>query len=117
MNFFGGTLAFAFFYVLLMLPMYYLPFQGPDYLTASDIGGLSPYLNHLAAFFVLIGVTWARGAEIKQEWIVVFPILAGVFDVMPLFSTVPYAMTLFHAAAIVVGVSLPFVSGLTIKRA
>ena len=103
---------FVFLYIIFMMPTYILPYMGSNSSVINGLAqitkeGLNPsFLLHLGAFGVLIFLTFLRGVVINHKWIVIFPILAMVFDFFPLLNNIPLIPTLMHLLAIIIGVSL-----------
>ncbi|MBK6973235.1 MAG: hypothetical protein IPH26_09930 [Sterolibacteriaceae bacterium] len=114
----GNPVVFVVLYVLFMLPTYYLPYLGSNsavigsvgqlaagVANASPLAGVNPaFWPHLGSLFVLIVVTWFRGALAGKTWLVIFPILATVFDLAPGLSAIPLVPTVMHLLAIILGV-------------
>lgn len=110
MNYLGSTATFFLVYSVLMFPMYYLPYHGSN----SAIGGLTgaapqeaavnpAFWPHLAALLILVTITWFRGALLNRRWLVVFPVLASIFDLAPDQSFVPLIPVVLHILAILLG--------------
>jgi hypothetical protein len=111
MHFLGKTAPFAVLYVLFMLPTYLLPFLGSNwtamYATGAGAGKFPPAtLLHAAALLILITLAFARGRVIGKTWLVMFPILAAVFDLMPGLSSVPLVVSALHILVIILGLAL-----------
>ena len=107
---FKKTGVFVTFYLLGMIPTYILPYMGSNSAAlqaagvAAEEGMLGgAFLIHLACLLFLICITWIRSGAESVRWIVTFPILAAVFDMVPVFSLIPFAPTVFHIVAIVLG--------------
>ncbi len=106
---FRSGLLFAIVYVLFMLPTYLLPYAGSNSTVINALGaaagvGLSPqFWAHLACLFVLVAVTWLRGCAVNKQWIAIFPVIAGLFDLTPGLSIIPLLPTVMHIAALVMG--------------
>ena len=104
-------------YLLFMTPTYVLPYFGSNSVAANsvlaaadassnDVSGLNILLFvHLICLAALCLLAYIRGDLISKKWIVVFPILATFFDMMPGFNWIPLIPTFMHIAAIIVGVS------------
>ena len=60
---------------------------------------------HLVLLLILCVLAWARGASVGKTWLVVFPIIALVFDLVAGMNVVPFVPTIMHLCAIIVGVS------------
>ena len=112
MKFLGNSVVFAILYVLFMLLTYYLPYIGSNSAVIGALGasGESVYITpmfwaHLGALTILIVITWFRGVLIDKTWLVIFPILATVFDLAPMLNLIPLVPTVMHLFAIILGVS------------
>ena len=105
----NGFVFFAIYFIF-MLPTYYLPYVGSNSallnVATSAAGlGLSPqFWMHVACLFVLVVVTWLRGCVIGKQWITVFPVIAGLFDMTPGLSIIPFVPTTMHVIALIMGV-------------
>ena len=110
MKILGNAVVFVIAYVLFMLPTYYLPYVGSNSSALNALGvaadaGMNPaFWLHLGALVALIVVTWFRGSFISKNWLVIFPILAAVFDLAPGLSAIPLIPTVMHLLAIILGV-------------
>ena len=111
MNFLRNPAIFAVLYILLMLPTYYLPYTGSNSAILGGLGqateaGIHPYFwLHLLALIALIIITWLRGSQVDKKWLVIFPILATLFDLAPALNFIPLIPTVMHLFAIILGVS------------
>lgn len=109
----GNTIVFVILYVLFMVPTYVLSWLGSNSsafnaMSSSVVGSLSPqFWMHLAALSILIVIAWFRGVLIEKKWLVIFPIMAAAFDMLPGLSLVPLVPTVMHLCAIIVGVKNP----------
>ena len=104
-------------YILFMIPTYILPYFGSNSLianaalaTASAASGAGFAGNillfiHLICLGILCLLAWLRGAEVGKTWIVTFPIIAAIFDILPGLSMIPLVPTVMHISAIITGVS------------
>lgn len=105
----NGFVFFAIYFIF-MLPTYYLPYVGSNSallnVASSAAGlGLSPqFWTHVACLFVLVVVTWLRGCVIGKQWITVFPVIAGLFDLTPGLNLIPFVPTIMHVIALIMGV-------------
>lgn len=108
MKFFGNPVFFVIAYILLMLPTYALAFLGSNSVVVGAIaGGMTPmFLLHIALLTILVVVTWFRGSFIDKKWLVIFPIMATVFDMVPGLNLIPLIPTFMHLLAIILGVAL-----------
>lgn len=109
MKIFRNTAVFVIVYLLGMLPTYILPYFGSNSLfinaVAAAVGyGLSPQTwAHLWSLAFLISITWARGPFAGRGYLVIFPVLAAAFDMIPFLSMIPFVPTVMHILAIVLG--------------
>jgi hypothetical protein len=110
MNILCKAPTFVLLYILLMFPTYILPYFGSNSSALNALGaavgtGFSPaFYWHLIALAGLVVITWFRSTYISKKWLVVFPILAAVFDMVPGFSVIPLVPTIMHLLAIILGV-------------
>ena len=106
----GNAPVFVIAYILFMLPTYYLPYLGSNSAVVGALGaaagaGINPaFWVHLAAMLVLCFLCWVRGAYVSKAWLIIFPILAVVFDFVPGLSAIPLIPTVMHLLAIIMGV-------------
>lgn len=111
MNMIGNKGMFVILYLLFMLPTYVLPYLGSNSAILSGAGvaagaGLHPlFWVHLAALLVLVAITWCRGSLANKRWLIIFPILAAVFDLFPMLNAIPFGPTVMHLLAIILGVA------------
>jgi hypothetical protein len=111
MKILGNTVIFVVAYLLFMGPTYYLPYVGSNSAVINSAGlaadaGMNPaFWVHLASMVILIAVTWFRGIFIDKKWMVIFPILATVFDLAPGLNLIPLVPTVMHLLAIILGVA------------
>ena len=108
MKFLGNAVVFAALYLVLMIPTYFLPYIGSNsaVIAAAEPGIYLPFWLHLAALLALVVITWFRGVLIDKKWLLIFPLLATVFDLTPLLSSIPLVPTAMHLLAIILGVAL-----------
>jgi len=110
MKFLGNAVVFVILYVLFMLPTYFLPYLGSNSAIIGAMGatahaGVNPaFWPHLGSLIVLIALAWFRGVFVDKKWLIIFPILATVFDLMPGLSAIPLVPTVMHLLAIILGV-------------
>jgi hypothetical protein len=102
----GNAVAFVILYIVFMIPTYLLPYFGSN----SSIVNLAilwknPFFwLHLITLLVLVLLAWFRGKCIGKKWLIIFPILALVFDLVPLLNFIPLIPTVMHLLAIILGV-------------
>ena len=112
MKFLGNAVVFVVLYVLFMIPTYVLPYLGSNSavfagaLAAADRGINPAFWAHLAALIALIVFTWFRGALVDRKWLLIFPVLAAVFDLTPGLSVIPLVPTVMHLLAIILAVTV-----------
>jgi len=109
-NILTNAITFAIIYIILMIGTYLLPYLGSNSsinAVGSSIGeGVSPaFWVHLIILLLLVVITWIRGVVINKQWLVIFPILALVFDMIPGLNFIPFIPTIMHLFAIIKGVS------------
>ena len=106
----GNAPVFVILYILFMLPTYYLPYLGSNSFLLNAAGvaagvGFNPaFWPHLGSLIVLIVLAWFRGSLMGKTWLVIFPILALVFDLVAGLSSIPLVPTVMHLSAIILGV-------------
>ena len=107
----GNAPVFVLAYIIFMLPTYFLPYLGSNssilQATAAAVGASGGgffFMLHLGAMLILCFLCWIRGAYVAKGWLVVFPILAIVFDFVPGLSAIPMIPTFMHLLAIILGV-------------
>lgn len=109
MQILGNTVVFALLYILFMIPTYILPFFGSNSTGLNAIAGaagvLSPlFLLHLGFLAALVLGAWFRGCLVQKRWLTIFPLLAMVFDLVPVLNSIPFVPTLMHLLTIIIGV-------------
>lgn len=106
---FTHPVVFVVVYLFFMLLTYYLPYVGSN----SGVAALAhaaaetvnkPFWAHLSSLAMLVAATWYRGSVIGKSWIMIFPIIAAVFDMAPLLNWIPLVPTAMHLAALIMGV-------------
>ena len=111
MKFLGNGIVFVVVYIVFMLPTYLLPYVGSNSAVLNAAGaaaetGTNPAMVlHLICLAVLVVATWFRGALVNMQWLVILPILAAIFDLVPGLSLIPLVPTVLHIFALVKGVS------------
>lgn len=106
----ANTPVFVVAYIIFMLPTYYFPYVGSNSAALNAVGvaakaGLNPaFYWHLIALLILVALAWLRGDLIDKKWLVIFPVLALVFDLTPGLSVIPLVPTVMHLLAIILGV-------------
>ncbi len=103
---FGNTVVFVVVYLLFMLPTYVLPFFGSNSVLLNAAVGLTlPFWLHLLSLIALTAITFFRGVAVDKKWLIIFPILATVFDLIPVLVWIPLVPTVMHLFAIILGVT------------
>jgi len=110
MKYFANGMVFAVVYIVFMLPTYLLPWMGSNStaINAVAVAGetWNPlFLMHLFCLALLVGITWLRGVHVNKAWLVIIPIVAAAFDLIPGFNWVPFVPTVMHIFALVKGVA------------
>ena len=107
----GNAPVFVIAYIIFMLPTYFLPYVGSNstILQGVDAVGGGKHLNfafwlHFGSMLILCFLCWIRGAYIGKGHLIIFPILAVVFDFVPGLSAIPLIPTVMHLLAIIMGV-------------
>ena len=114
MKYLGNAVVFVILYVIFMLPTYYLPYLGSNSSVVNTItnidsatlgeGGMNiAFWPHFGCLIALIAITWLRGSFVKKKWLVIFPVVATVFDLAPVLSSIPLVPTIMHLLAIILG--------------
>lgn len=106
---FTHAVVFIGVYLFFMLLTYYLPYVGSNSSTVTAFHAMAGSVNkalwaHLLSLGVLIAITWYRGSVIGKTWIMIFPIIATMFDLLPVLSWIPLIPTFMHIAAMIMGV-------------
>lgn len=107
----GHAAVFVAAYILVMLPTYVLPWVGSNSALLTRVAAGQGKTNwflilHVTLLVLLAALTWIRGTVIDKRWIVVLPILAGIFDLVPVLNSIPLVPTTLHIVVIVLGVAL-----------
>lgn len=105
---------FAVLYIVLMLFTYVLPFLGSNSalimtghaMAAGDKALFWRFWAHLLIYVLLAALCWKRGAAIDRKWLVIFPVLAGLFDLTPGLNYIPLIPTALNILAIILGVAV-----------
>ena len=98
--------AFLIAYIAALPLTYILPYFGSNsIIAAAGTGGLTLLgtFVHMLCFLVLIIVAAMRGPAIGKPFLWAFPVIAGVFDFVPVLSWIPFVPTAMHAMALVTG--------------
>lgn len=109
MKIFRNTTVYLVAYILFMLPTYILPHFGSN---SSIVNALSmgmglgfspPWWAHVWFLVMLTMIAWVRGRWIGKNYLLIFPVLAGIFDMFPVLNWIPFAPTVFHVVTLFVG--------------
>lgn len=98
---------FVLLYLLCLIPTYILPYFGSNSIVAATgTLGLTFFgtVFHVIFLGVMILLAHKREKATTINYLILFPILAGVFDMTPVLSIIPLIPTIFHLLAIVIGV-------------
>ena len=112
MKILGNAAVFIICYIVLMIPTYVLPYFGSNSTMFNSLGAasnLGPKVHtalfiHMAFLAGLVLVAWFRGALIGKKWLVSFPVIAALFDLLPVLSVIPFVSTVFHLLTLILGV-------------
>lgn len=103
------TVGFLISYLVLMIPTYLLPYAGSN---SSIINGMAALFGrgptpqwwiHFWCLFMLILLGHVRGRLVGKPYLLVFPILALVFDLTPGLSAIPLVPTVMHLLCLILG--------------
>jgi peptidylprolyl isomerase len=105
----ANPVAFFFLYLFFVIPTYVLPYFGSNSLLVggalSFSNGSNPFFwMHVLCFTCLTALTWWRGYATHSIWITLFPVLGGIFDLVPGFTLIFLLPTLMHCLALIFGV-------------
>lgn len=108
---FSSAWGFAFGYLCLMVPTYVLPYFGSNSVIVSAIGaivgrGLTPlWWVHAWCLVLLILMTSVRGKSNGRSYLMLFPIIGGLFDLTPFLSFIPFVPTVAHIVTLMLGIT------------
>ena len=106
---FSSAWGFALGYLCLMIPTYILPYFGSNSVIVGAIGavvgrGLTPqWWMHAWCLVMLVLMASVRGKSNGRTYLMVFPIIGGLFDLTPFLSFIPFVPTVMHLCALVLG--------------
>lgn len=109
MKIFRNTPIYVVAYILFMLPTYILPYFGSNSSLVNAMGvgmgmGFLPqWWAHVWSLAMLALIAWVRGRWIGKNYLPIFPVLAGVFDMFPILNVIPLVPTVFHVVTLIVG--------------
>lgn len=96
-------------YLIFMVPTYVLPYIGSNSAIVGAIGAafghsFTPqFWLHLWCLVMLVLVTSIRARNIGKSWLMIFPVTAGFFDLVPGLSMIPLVPTVMHLLALILG--------------
>lgn len=105
-----NPIAYVSSYIGLMILTYILPYLGSNSsivnsASAATTGRMNPmFWLHLLILVGLCVLAWYRGGYIDKKYLIIFPLLALVFDLVPGLSLIPLVPTVMHLLAIILGV-------------
>ncbi len=100
-------------YLLLMIPTYVLPYFGSNSLLANGLGAalghgpMPQWWLHAWALVMLVLLGHVRGQLVGKRYLIAFPLVAAVFDMVPGLSIIPMVPTVMHALAVILGAINP----------
>lgn len=108
-----NTVFFIIGYLLLMIPTYVLPYFGSNSLLANGLGAalghgpMPQWWLHAWALVMLVLLGHVRGQLVGKRYLIAFPLVAAVFDMVPGLSIIPMVPTVMHALAVILGAINP----------
>jgi hypothetical protein len=105
-----SAMIFALVYIACMIPTYILPYFGSNSIMMNGFMAATHHVSpalllHLGFMLALVAIGWGRGAALDKRWLVIFPILATLFDLVPTLSVIPLVPTTMHLLLLILGVS------------
>lgn len=116
-----NTVFYVIGYLLLMTPTYVLPYFGSNSLIANGLGAtfghdpMPQWWLHAWALVMLVLLGHVRGKRVGKRYLMVFPLVAAVFDMVPGLSAIPLVPTVMHLLAIILGAINPVVVSAAVK--
>lgn len=116
-----NTVFYVIGYLLLMAPTYVLPYFGSNSLIANGLGAtlghgpMPQWWLHAWALVMLVLLGHMRGKLVGRRYLMVFPLVAAVFDMVPGLSAIPLVPTVMHFLAIILGAIKPVVVSAAVK--
>jgi len=104
------TAVFVSVYLAFMIPTYLLPYVGSNSAvinaaSASSGLGMNPaFWLHLLSLLALLALAWFRGINLGKKWLIIFPVIALIFDFVPGLSSIPLVPTVMHLLTLILGV-------------
>jgi len=105
-----STIVFVLAYLALMVPTYVLPYLGSNSTVFNGVAvgtgfGMTPmWWAHVWCLAMLVVIAWLRGARIGKGFLPFLSIVAGLFDLTPVLSVIPFVPTVFHVITLVLGI-------------
>lgn len=93
-----------------MVPTYVMPYFGSNSAIINGVAagtgvGMTPmWWAHAWCLAMLVVIAWLRGARIGKSFLPFLSITAGLFDMTPVLSVIPFVPTVFHVITLVLGV-------------
>ncbi len=112
MKFLKNTAVYVALYILLMIPTYILPYFGSNSMLINAFGmafGIGPnpqWWVHVWFIVAITVISWGRSEFCTKKWLPIFPVLAGVFDMVPMLNSIPLIPTILNICGIIFGVTL-----------
>ena len=109
MNNLKNKTTFIVVYLVLMVPTYVLPYFGSNSSIVNTIsatigwGPTPQWWMHAWCLGMLMTITLVRSRFVAKAYLIVFPVLAGIFDLTPLLSSIPLVPSLMHLCALLIG--------------
>ena len=110
MKFLEKTMVFIGLYIVFMIPTYYLPKMGStgNYEVSTINGTESLFVPeyaflHFIIMLILVIIVFYRAKFINKKWLISLPIIALIFDVVPVFNMIPFITTIMHVLTLALG--------------
>lgn len=99
--------AFVLIYSVPLVFTYMLPFLGSNSVVINTLtSGLNPFFwMHLLAAMSMVLIGGIRGALLGKEWLLFLPVLALMFDFLPILNCIPFGPSVFHALTLLSGLT------------
>ncbi len=104
-----NTVFYVIGYLLLMIPTYVLPYFGSNSLLANVLGAalghgpMPQWWLHAWSLVMLVLLGYLRGQIVGKRYLIAFPLVAAVFDMVPGLSVIPMVPTVMHALTVILG--------------
>lgn len=96
-----------------MIPTYLLPYLGSNSAVMDSMARSGGYEGpnvgfwfHITCLILMIGLAYVRTSRLTKKYLIIFPILALVFDMVPVLSWIPLVPTAMHVVTLIMGVTL-----------